>query len=82
MFNMTVLTVFQPSFVITTGPAVTAVLLGNTTGVSLSLRTVSPSNTTGKISRTQILFGSPEHSHIALIIYTEASIFRLVSYVI
>lgn len=41
--------VFQPSFVITTGPVVTAVLLGNTSGISLSLRTVSPSNTTGNI---------------------------------
>jgi len=40
--------VFQPSFLTATGPAVTAFLLGNTSDVSLKLRTVSPSNTTGK----------------------------------
>ncbi|GAA6224742.1 tectonic-2 [Lates japonicus] len=41
--------VFQPSFLTATGPAVSALLLGNTSGISLSLRTVSPSNTTGSI---------------------------------
>ncbi|XP_072244046.1 tectonic-2 [Leuresthes tenuis] len=41
--------VFQPSFLTTTGPAVTAFLLGNTSDVSLKLRTVSPSNTTGSV---------------------------------
>ncbi|XP_037836288.1 tectonic-2 isoform X2 [Kryptolebias marmoratus] len=41
--------VFQPSLLTATGPAVTAYLLGNTSGVSLNLRTVSPSNTTGSI---------------------------------
>ncbi|XP_037536339.1 tectonic-2 [Nematolebias whitei] len=41
--------VFQPSFLSATGPAVTAYLLGNTSGVSLNLRTVSLSNTTGSI---------------------------------
>lgn len=39
--------VFQPSFLYATGPAATAYLLGNTSGVSLNLRTVSPANTTG-----------------------------------
>ncbi|XP_071339033.1 tectonic-2 [Trachinotus anak] len=41
--------VFQPSYLTATGPAVSALLLGNTTDISLSLRTVSPSNTTGSI---------------------------------
>ncbi|XP_047447852.1 tectonic-2 [Mugil cephalus] len=39
--------VFQPSFLTTTGPTVSAYLIGNISGVSLNLRTVSPSNTTG-----------------------------------
>ncbi|XP_042344716.1 tectonic-2 [Plectropomus leopardus] len=41
--------VFQPSFLTATGPTVTALLLGNTSEISLKLRTVSPSNTTGSI---------------------------------
>ncbi|XP_041854205.1 tectonic-2 isoform X2 [Melanotaenia boesemani] len=41
--------VFQPSFLTATGPTVTAFLLGNTSDVSLNLRTVSPSNTTGSV---------------------------------
>ncbi|KAM9743068.1 tectonic-2 [Menidia menidia] len=41
--------VFQPSFLTTTGPAVSAFLLGNISDVSLELRTVSPSNTTGTV---------------------------------
>ncbi|KAM7018134.1 tectonic-2 [Tautogolabrus adspersus] len=41
--------VFQPPFLTTTGPTVTAVLLGNTSDISLYVRTVSPSNTTGSI---------------------------------
>nr|XP_046243359.1 tectonic-2 [Scatophagus argus] len=40
---------FQPSYLIATGPTVAALLVGNTSDVSLSLRTVSPSNTTGRI---------------------------------
>ncbi|KAI3372082.1 hypothetical protein L3Q82_006937 [Scortum barcoo] len=41
--------VFQPSYLAASGPEVTALLLGNTTDISLHLRTVSPSNTTGSI---------------------------------
>ncbi|XP_060895253.1 tectonic-2-like [Labrus mixtus] len=41
--------VFQPSFLSTTGLSVSAVLLGNTTDISVYVRTVSPSNTTGSI---------------------------------
>ncbi|XP_069379889.1 tectonic-2 isoform X6 [Paralichthys olivaceus] len=41
--------VFQPSYLTAPGPVVSALLLGNTSGVSLSVRTVSPSNTTGSI---------------------------------
>ncbi|XP_029296014.1 LOW QUALITY PROTEIN: tectonic-2, partial [Cottoperca gobio] len=41
--------VFQPSYLTTTGPTVTAHLLGNTSDISLNLRAVSPSNTTGSI---------------------------------
>ncbi|KAM9391680.1 tectonic-2 isoform 2-T2 [Pholidichthys leucotaenia] len=42
--------VFRPSHVITSGTSVSAFLLGNTSGVSLYVRTVSPSNTTGSIN--------------------------------
>uniref|UniRef100_A0A3Q1EPH6 Tectonic family member 2 n=1 Tax=Acanthochromis polyacanthus TaxID=80966 RepID=A0A3Q1EPH6_9TELE len=42
--------VFQPSFLTTTGPAVSVFLLGNSSDISLNLRTVSPSNTTGSVS--------------------------------
>ncbi|KAM9858630.1 tectonic-2 [Aulostomus maculatus] len=41
--------VFQPSFLITTGPTVTGLLFGNTSDITLHVRTVSPSNTTGSI---------------------------------
>ncbi|XP_069034181.1 tectonic-2 [Embiotoca jacksoni] len=41
--------VFQPSYLTATGPAVSAFLLGQTSDLSLNLRTVSPSNTTGSI---------------------------------
>ncbi|XP_040010296.1 tectonic-2 isoform X2 [Xiphias gladius] len=41
--------VFQPSYLTATGPAASALLLGNTSDTSLNLRTVSPSNTTGSI---------------------------------
>ncbi|XP_023269272.1 tectonic-2 [Seriola lalandi dorsalis] len=41
--------VFQPSFLTANGPVVSALLLGNTSDISLRLRTVSPSNTTGSI---------------------------------
>ncbi|XP_068594442.1 tectonic-2 [Brachionichthys hirsutus] len=41
--------VFQPSYVTANGPAVSALLLGNTSEMSLNLRIVSPSNTTGSI---------------------------------
>ncbi|XP_047237694.1 tectonic-2 isoform X1 [Girardinichthys multiradiatus] len=41
--------VFQPSFLITNGPKLSSFLLGNTSGVSLNLRRVSASNTTGTI---------------------------------
>ncbi|XP_076006845.1 tectonic-2 [Genypterus blacodes] len=43
--------VFQPASLIATGPTVTAFLLGNTSNISLSLRTVSVSNTTGSIDQ-------------------------------
>ncbi|KAG7490956.1 hypothetical protein JOB18_045732 [Solea senegalensis] len=42
--------VFQPSSLTATGPSVSALLLGNTLDMSLTVRTVSPSNTTGNIS--------------------------------
>ncbi|XP_068559232.1 tectonic-2 [Cebidichthys violaceus] len=41
--------VFQPSHLTATRPTVTALLLGNTSNISLNLRSVSPSNTTGHI---------------------------------
>lgn len=41
-------TVFQPSRLTATGPDVSALLLGHTSDTVLSLRSVSPSNTTGK----------------------------------
>ncbi|XP_037632636.1 tectonic-2 [Sebastes umbrosus] len=41
--------VFQPSHLTTTGPTVTAFLLGNTWNISLNLSTVYPSNITGSI---------------------------------
>ncbi|XP_056146496.1 tectonic-2 [Lampris incognitus] len=41
--------VFQPSYRLATGPTVTTYLLGNATDISLKLRTVSPSNTTGRL---------------------------------
>ncbi|XP_028314137.1 tectonic-2 isoform X1 [Gouania willdenowi] len=40
---------FQPSFITTTGPTVSAYLLGNSSGVSLNLKTVFPVNTTGSL---------------------------------
>lgn len=40
---------FQPSFITTTGPTVTALLVGNLTDISLYVRTASPFNTTGSI---------------------------------
>ncbi|KAK5932809.1 hypothetical protein CgunFtcFv8_004486 [Champsocephalus gunnari] len=40
---------FKPSYLTATGPTVTALLLGNVSDISLNLRTVSPSNTTGSI---------------------------------
>ncbi|KAM4616851.1 tectonic-2 isoform 1-T1 [Polymixia lowei] len=39
--------VFQPSYLIATGPTLTAFLLGNASDVSLNVRTTYPSNTTG-----------------------------------
>eukprot|EP00066_Takifugu_rubripes_P024756 XP_011614022.1 PREDICTED: tectonic-2 [Takifugu rubripes] len=41
--------VFQPTYLSTTGPSATALLLGNTTNIYLNLRTVSPSNRTGSV---------------------------------
>nr|XP_015221467.1 PREDICTED: tectonic-2 isoform X1 [Lepisosteus oculatus] len=41
--------VFQPAFVFASGPTVTALLLGNTSGVSFMLRTSVPSNSTGSL---------------------------------
>ncbi|KAF7665533.1 hypothetical protein LDENG_00140250 [Lucifuga dentata] len=41
--------IFQPSYLTATGPTVTAFLHGNTSNISLSLRTVSASNVTGII---------------------------------
>ncbi|XP_021172651.2 tectonic-2 [Fundulus heteroclitus] len=41
--------VFQPSFLVSNGPQISAFLLGNASGISLHLRTVSASNTTGSI---------------------------------
>ncbi|CAK6966535.1 tectonic-2 isoform X1 [Scomber scombrus] len=41
--------VFQPSYLTATGPTVTTFLLGNTSDISLNLRTVFPSNKTGSI---------------------------------
>ncbi|MBN3296578.1 TECT2 protein, partial [Amia calva] len=42
--------VFQPAFILASGPSVTAYLLGNTTGITVSLSAVTQSNTTGTIS--------------------------------
>ncbi|XP_054904836.1 tectonic-2 isoform X2 [Poeciliopsis prolifica] len=42
--------VFQPSFLISNGPKVSAFLLGNTSMISLNLKKVSVSTTTGSIS--------------------------------
>lgn len=39
--------VFQPSHIIAYGPSVSSFLLGNTSGIKLVLRTISPSNSTG-----------------------------------
>ncbi|XP_061762559.1 tectonic-2 isoform X1 [Nerophis ophidion] len=41
--------VFQPSIIVATGPRITALLLGNTTGISLNVHTVLPSNVNGGI---------------------------------
>ncbi|CAJ1068271.1 tectonic-2 [Xyrichtys novacula] len=41
--------VFQPSYLSTSGPNVSALLVGNLTDISLSVRTVSASNTTGSV---------------------------------
>ncbi|XP_067376099.1 tectonic-2 isoform X2 [Channa argus] len=41
--------VFQPSFLTATGPTISSLLIGDTSNISLYLRTVSPSNTTGNI---------------------------------
>lgn len=41
--------VFQPSYLIASGPSLSTFLLGNTSGMNLALRTVSPSNTTGRL---------------------------------
>ncbi|XP_026198338.1 tectonic-2 [Anabas testudineus] len=41
--------VFQPSYLTATGPTISALLLGNTSDISLFLKTVSPSNTTGRV---------------------------------
>lgn len=41
--------VFQPPYLITTGPSVNTLLLGNTTNIYLNLRTVSSLNNTGKV---------------------------------
>ncbi|XP_060927492.1 tectonic-2 isoform X2 [Limanda limanda] len=41
--------VFQPSHLTASGPVVSALLLGNSSNMSLSVRTVSPSSTTGSI---------------------------------
>ncbi|KAJ8378238.1 hypothetical protein AAFF_G00244420 [Aldrovandia affinis] len=41
--------VFQPAFVFASGPRVTAFLQGNISDISLTLRSVLPSNTTGRL---------------------------------
>ncbi|XP_035235031.1 tectonic-2 [Anguilla anguilla] len=41
--------VFQPVFVVASGPRVTAFLQGNTSGISVIVRSVSPLNTTGRL---------------------------------
>ncbi|TRY93598.1 hypothetical protein DNTS_005195 [Danionella cerebrum] len=41
--------VFHPSFLVESGPKALAFLVGNVSGISFSLSTVSPSNTTGSI---------------------------------
>lgn len=50
--------VFQPSYLTATGPSVTALLLGNTSKISLNLRTVSPSNETGKSHKEHLILYS------------------------
>ncbi|XP_054629881.1 tectonic-2 [Dunckerocampus dactyliophorus] len=41
--------VFQPSYIIATGPRITALLLGNTKDITLNVRTVLPSDVTGNL---------------------------------
>ncbi|KAM4745463.1 tectonic-2 isoform 2-T2 [Anableps anableps] len=55
--------VFQPSFLISNGPKVSAFLLGNTSRISLNLKTVSASNTTGSIGSSSCV---PEATRWAL----------------
>ncbi|XP_029917024.1 tectonic-2 [Myripristis murdjan] len=49
--------VFQPSYIIATGPSITALLLGKVSDISLKLRTVSASNTTGSFSSPSCVAG-------------------------
>ncbi|KAL4636119.1 tectonic-2 [Arapaima gigas] len=51
--------VFQPSFILTSGPKVTAYLLGNNSGISLILTAVQPSNTTGALPLPVCAEGDP-----------------------
>uniref|UniRef100_A0A3P9QE62 Tectonic family member 2 n=1 Tax=Poecilia reticulata TaxID=8081 RepID=A0A3P9QE62_POERE len=51
---------FQPSFLISNGPKVSAFLLGNTSGISLNLKTVSVSSTTSAI-RVQLTLNQSLH---------------------
>ncbi|XP_062307808.1 tectonic-2 [Osmerus eperlanus] len=41
--------VFQPSYIIASGPSVSSLLLGNTSGITLTLTTIVPSNSTGQL---------------------------------
>ncbi|XP_030000328.1 tectonic-2 isoform X1 [Sphaeramia orbicularis] len=49
--------VFRPPYVTATGPTVSALLLGNASEISLNLRTVLPSNTTGRFGPPSCLPG-------------------------
>ncbi|KAJ7994292.1 hypothetical protein DPEC_G00264370 [Dallia pectoralis] len=41
--------IFQPAFIVTSGPGVSAFLLGNISGISLTLSSLSPLNSSGRL---------------------------------
>uniref|UniRef100_A0A8C6UV29 Tectonic family member 2 n=1 Tax=Neogobius melanostomus TaxID=47308 RepID=A0A8C6UV29_9GOBI len=51
---------FQPSFVNTRGPTVTAMLYGHTSNMTLNLQTISPSNVTGSFDPPSCMPGTTQ----------------------